>query len=71
MKIRVFEKKLDDGSFDPVYIRYIKDGDVFKLFEGGKEVKDENGFNLFKAVGNPFMDEEGYWQVNYEPVDKV
>ena len=43
-------------------------GDIFRLFDDGKLVEDENGCTRWRAVGEPKVDAEGAPSIEMEPM---
>ncbi len=51
-------KKLVNNEFIEIKFEDLKLGDIFCLYDGGKEVKDESGNTVFKAISNTYYDTE-------------
>jgi len=70
MKMKVYEKLVGSG-YEPILVRKLKKGDVFKICEGRKYIEGEDGCTVFVATSDPYLkdreDGDGQiWTIDYD-----
>ncbi|MFB5758995.1 hypothetical protein [Paenibacillus medicaginis] len=52
-------------EWQTIEFRELKQGDAFRMFEpNGEPVVDMKGRCEFLAMGKPYLNEDGIWQIN-------
>jgi len=69
MKMRIVEK-LTDGNWEKLLsMSELSEGDTFRLWEeDGKAAENQIGSTVFEAVGEPYLNENGRWTINTNPL---
>lgn len=63
--MRTCERAIKNShSFESIEFKELKEGDLFRLFDDFNPVIDSNGFTIWKALSDAYLNDEGIWQVN-------
>ena len=55
---------LKDDEWTNINFEELKKDNKFRLFDDGVLVKDNDGFSIFTALNDAYMNEEGIYQVD-------
>lgn len=59
---RVFEKMMANGDFQKCDIQFLRQGDIFRMYDNEKLYEDEKGMTELRATSNPYKI-NGVWTI--------
>lgn len=55
---------MNSNMFRGIDFKDLKKGNLFRLFDNDEPVIDNNGFTVWKALSDAYLNDEGVWQIN-------
>jgi hypothetical protein len=51
-------------EFELIEFKDLRKGDLFRLFDNDNPVINQDGFSVFKAESDAYLNAEGIWQID-------